>query len=227
MAKQEYSNAQPESGDSIGWQAQKSASTRNSILQAALDCFIELGYANTTTAKIAQRAGLSRGAMLHHFPSKGVLVEAAVRYLHQRRIEDFRESIKALGDEDDRISAGIDTYWQHLTSPLFVAFHELCVASRTDPELAEILKPAIEEFNQEWYTTARRVFPEWEATGDLFDFAMDLTQHFMEGLALNQMTENVEERTNRLLGYLKDRLAEIFRQGLEGGDNAVSNSMKN
>ena len=53
-----------------GWQAQKSAATRNLIVEAAIRCFVDLGYAQTTTTAIAEKAGLSRGAMLHHFPSK-------------------------------------------------------------------------------------------------------------------------------------------------------------
>ena len=54
--------------DTVGWQAQKSAATRNLIIEAAIKCFVELGYAQTTTTAIADKAGLSRGAMLHHFP---------------------------------------------------------------------------------------------------------------------------------------------------------------
>ena len=51
-----------------GWQAEKSAMTRSAILEATIQCLLELGYANTTTALIANYAGVSRGAMMHHFP---------------------------------------------------------------------------------------------------------------------------------------------------------------
>ena len=63
--------------DDNGWQAQKSAMTREGILDAAVSCFVDIGYATTTTAKIAEVAGVSRGAMLHHFASKAELVQAA------------------------------------------------------------------------------------------------------------------------------------------------------
>ena len=53
-----------------GWQVEKSAMTRWSILEATIQCLLELGYANTTTALIANYAGVSRGAMMHHFPSR-------------------------------------------------------------------------------------------------------------------------------------------------------------
>ena len=64
-----------------GWQAQKSASTRRLIIESAIKCFVDLGYSRTTTTEIAKRAGLSRGAMLHHFPSKVEIVKAAVDYM--------------------------------------------------------------------------------------------------------------------------------------------------
>ncbi|MDX1693655.1 MAG: TetR/AcrR family transcriptional regulator [Ketobacteraceae bacterium] len=171
-----------------GWQAQKSAATQNLILDAAITCFIETGYAKTTTAKIARRAGLSRGAMLHHFPSRLALVNAAVEYLHKRRLNAFREAVSRIAaDHPNRIRAGIDVYWEHLTSPLFVAFHELSVAARTDQELHNILVPAVAGFDEAWYEMARELFPEWKQTGEVFDLAMDLTQNLMEGMALNHI----------------------------------------
>ena len=51
------------------WQQTKSENTRAAILEATLVCFYDLGYGATTTEKVAKRAGVSRGAMLHHFPS--------------------------------------------------------------------------------------------------------------------------------------------------------------
>ena len=68
--------AAEDSGEDISWQAQKSAMTRDRILDAAINCFVELGYTNVTTAKVASSAGVSRGAMLHHFPSKTELIQA-------------------------------------------------------------------------------------------------------------------------------------------------------
>ena len=59
-----------------------------------MDCFYDLGYTNTTTENIAKQANVSRGAMLHHFPSRFELVRATVEHLNQLRIEMFaREEI--------------------------------------------------------------------------------------------------------------------------------------
>ena len=68
----------PSAREPAGWQAQKSAATRNLIVNATVRCLVEVGYGRTTTQAIASQAGLSRGAMLHHFPLKSDAVRAAV-----------------------------------------------------------------------------------------------------------------------------------------------------
>jgi AcrR family transcriptional regulator len=100
-----------ENGEDISWQAQKSAMTRDRILDAAINCFINLGYTNVTTAKVASTAGVSRGAMLHHFPSKTELIQAAVEYLHGKLLEDYTarvNSIPASKKGKSRRRAGLD-----------------------------------------------------------------------------------------------------------------------
>ena len=121
--------------DKTGWQAQKSAMTRDTILDAALECFIDIGYANTTTAKIADRAKVSRGAMLHHFPSKTELIQAAVEYLHGKLLELYSSNISRIPTQlgvDERNRRGLQGYWNYLSSDLFTAWHELIVDGRTD-----------------------------------------------------------------------------------------------
>lgn len=203
----------------ISWQAQKSAMTRDRILDAAINCFIELGYTNVTTAKVASAAGVSRGAMLHHFPSKTELIQSAVEYLHDKLLEDYTERVKSIspklkGSKFRR--AGIDAYWQHLTGDLFTAYHELCVAGRTDSELKDILEKSSVKFDMHVQESNKELFKDWEGTGDRFLLAMDVTKFMMEGLAVGQLVVNREERVNRLLDYLADRLEEIFEEGTSG-----------
>lgn len=62
-----------------GWQQRKSAQTRVGILEAAIDRLAKHGYARTTTQMIAETAGVSRGAMLHHYPTKSELIKSIIR----------------------------------------------------------------------------------------------------------------------------------------------------
>src|SRR3954466_2105232 len=90
-------------------QAERSAATREALLDATLACLVEDGYANTTTARVAERAGVSRGAHPPHFPTRATLaahlhpsqtratlVAAAAEHLTRRRGEHLLEAVEAL-----------------------------------------------------------------------------------------------------------------------------------
>ena len=219
MATDRPNRPKNENGDEISWQAQKSAMTRDRILDAAINCFINLGYTNVTTAKVAGAARVSRGAMLHHFPAKTELIQAAVEYLHDKLLEDYTERVRNISPSlkgAKRRRAGIDAYWAHLTGDLFTAYHELCVAGRTDAELRDILEKSSVRFDAHVLDSNAKLFSEWKDHGDLFMLAMDVTKFMMEGMAVGQMVINRDERVARLLDYLADRLEEIFAEGKSG-----------
>ena len=159
--------------------------------------------------KIAERAGLSRGATLHHFPSKLDIIRAAVDYLHERRLRAFRQSVQSIPEDADRIKAATDAYWAHATHPVFVAFFELSVAARTDRELRDILHPAQKAFDEEWYKVAQEVFPEWQSDRQAFDLALSLVQHLMEGIAVSSITHPRSRDHEKLHQYLENKLREL------------------
>lgn len=197
--------------DTKTWQQTKSENTRNGILDAAIRCFYEFGYNNTTTEKIAAEAGVSRGAMLHHFPSRAELIRATVGYLNERRLELFRieENVVQSGAVHTRIEEGIDAFWAQLNTRYFVVFHELQVAARTDEELAEVLVPAIQTFDRAWYEVTKEVFPDL-AHSEAFTRANALTLYLLEGLAANQHTRDTSAVAGSLLRWLKDELRRQF-----------------
>lgn len=211
MSRRTQNSTPGTASESTGWQAQKSASTRLQIVEAALRCFVELGYSGTTTTVIAERAGLSRGAMLHHFPSKVDIVRAAVEHLHGKRLKAFRKSIDRLPRDGDRARRALEAYWEHVKHPMYVAFLELWVAARTDPELEQILRPAQQAFEAEWHQTAVEVFPEWKSAGENFDVALDLVHYVMDGMAVSFLTHDQGDSAKRLLDYLGERLVDLSR----------------
>ena len=172
---------------------------------------MELGYAQTTTTAIADKAGLSRGAMLHHFPSKLDIVRAAVDYLHAKRLRAFRKAMsRGLPEHGDHVRQGVEAMWGHVRHPMFVAFFELSVASRTEPDLAEILRPAQESFDEAWSHTARELFPEWEGREEAFNVALDLCRYLMEGMAIAYLTHKESERDHRLMAYLEKQFHQLL-----------------
>ena len=205
------------------WQQQKSAMTREKILDATVECFVEEGYGSTTTAVVADRAGVSRGAMLHHFPSKLGLTQAAVEHLHGSMLGLYTRNVQSIPDDlsvDERNRRGLQAYWKYLSSDLFTAYHELTIAGRTDPELQEILQETSASFVETWREANEALFPDWAERGQLYSLAMDITQFLMEGMAVSPIVTNRKRRVKRLLDYLGDRLEEIFHEGDE--DAAIS-----
>jgi len=120
-------------------QAERSASTQQALLDACIQCLVEEGYANTTTARVAERAGVSRGAHLHHFQTRSALVAAAVEHLRVRRAEELMAAADALPSGPERVTQALDLLWRSYTSPLFQGALDLWAAGRTDPELREHL----------------------------------------------------------------------------------------
>jgi len=201
-------DVQPTAGER-SWQQTKSENTRSTILNAAVECFYDLGYNNTTTEKIAKKAGVSRGAMLHHFPSRKDLIGAAVAHLAKQRLELFEteESHIQENEEHTLIEEGIDAYWEQLHSPLFVVFHELQVASRTDPELRSVLIPIVKEFEESRRKASARVFPDL-ALSEEFDTANMLTAYILEGIAVSGAVRGpVPEH---MVAWLKGQLRSMF-----------------
>jgi AcrR family transcriptional regulator len=122
-------------------QEERRAGTRARILDAASECLLERGYADTTVAEVQSRAGMARGTLLHHFPTKVDLIVAAMRHLAEQRIESFHREARLVSPTGDRLAALVDVAWRDLNSPTFFAGLELWVAARTDPELRDALIP--------------------------------------------------------------------------------------
>ncbi len=170
---------------------------------------MEYGYSRTTTTLIAEKAGLSRGAMLHHFPSRLAVVRAAVEHLHSKRLRAFRKAVTKTATDGDHVRQSVEAYWSHVRHPMFVAFFELAVAARSDKELASILRPAQEAFEREWHQAAVDVFPEWRGRGEKFDLALDLSRYVLEGMAISFLTHKETERDQRVLSYLDEKIREL------------------
>jgi AcrR family transcriptional regulator len=112
---------------------------RRRLLDATLDCLVRYGYAGTTTTRVTELAGVTRGAQVHHFPTRADLVAAAVRHLAAKRAELAFERIDEVRQAPDPLAAALDLLWEVHQGPTNYATIEMWVAARTDPELREQL----------------------------------------------------------------------------------------
>src|SRR5262245_62515444 len=89
-------------------QAERSAGTQARLLDATIQCLVELGWSGTSTTEVVARAGVSRGAQVHHFPTKEDLVLAAVEHLLERRTAEYQEAFASLAPEERTADAAFD-----------------------------------------------------------------------------------------------------------------------
>lgn len=142
-------------------QEERSAATRAALLDATVACLVELGYTGTTSAAVAERAGLSRGAQLHHFGTRDQLVVAAVEHLAQKRLRSVRDQLAQLAlphaahtnqqqpPHDSGQESALRLLAEALSGPLYAATLELWVAARSHPDLRHQLIPAEQRVNTE------------------------------------------------------------------------------
>ncbi|MFB0872186.1 MULTISPECIES: TetR/AcrR family transcriptional regulator [unclassified Sphingobium] len=171
-------------------QALKSMQTRARLIDATIRVLVRNGYARTTTPQVALEAGLSRGAMLHHFENGVSLIKETIMHLHERRLHAFRRAAERNALDH---GAMVRTYWRQIQKPAFVAFHELAIAARTNAELAAILMPLQAEFRQRFDSLAMTLYPDWQSEPERFALAMAVSQATMEGMAINLMTGAMDE----------------------------------
>jgi AcrR family transcriptional regulator len=118
-------------------QNERSRAMRQRLLEATIDCLVERGWSGTSTTLVSRRAGVSRGAQLHHFPTKSALVLAAIEHLSAARQEELVARSAALPRGSRRVRAVLEMLGEQFTGPLFLAALELWVAARTDPALGD------------------------------------------------------------------------------------------
>ena len=196
-------------------QQQRREETRRALLDAAVQSLIEVGFARTTTLEVQRRADVSRGALLHHFPSKAELLVAAVDHLAEMRAREMKAFASQLpperaeraeraerGDRGDREAAAhgesapgddprtgavLDLLWQCFSGTFFKVSMELRTAARTDPDLRRVLTAAERSLRDRIVAQSRTLFGRAVAEHPGLERALDLTLQLMIGAAMTSV----------------------------------------
>jgi AcrR family transcriptional regulator len=188
---------------------------RSRLLEATIDCLYEVGYSRTTTIEVAARAGVSRGAQLHHFPTKKRLVTVAVKHLLQKRLDEFREAFATLPQGADKYNAVIDIMWEKTSNRAFYAWLELVVAARTEPSLKKTVVEIAEQFAEQIQLTFRAFFASNRQHSSPFDVAPVFTFAVMQGLALDHIVWPPDDRRHDLVLMALKGLAAMTIRAVE------------
>ncbi|ATD71861.1 MULTISPECIES: TetR/AcrR family transcriptional regulator [Gordonia] len=185
---------------------QRSGVTRTRILDAAIRVLVERGYSGASTVAIQNEAGMSRGRLLHHYPSRDALLMAAVGHLARTRIEELPSRVDWPDDPIARISLATDVGWSTFHQPYFVASMELWVAARTNENLRTALLPTEREIGK----TVREAVagflgPELTASPRYADLYPILFTS-MRGAATTYLIDRRDPRTDPHLPLWKDMI---------------------
>jgi AcrR family transcriptional regulator len=195
------------------WQQRKSGQTRLKLLEAATDCLVEGGYARLSTAQVAERAGVSRGAMHHHFPTRIDLVAAVVEHIFYQRMHLFLEDyLGTMAQQRDAelVELATEAAWRSVQTREYAAYLELAVAARTDAELNAAFEPAARRYDEVWIAEMIESFPQWKDQWDAMKLGNDFAIAVHSGLLLHRPVFGAE-RVEKVLRLTIETVRQLYR----------------
>lgn len=168
--------------------SERSADSRALILDAAVACLVSDGYAGASTLAVQARAGVSRGRLLHHFPSREVLLVAATTHLVENLLVEAEERAAVVGaavtSEAERVDRCVELMWATFHEPPFWAAMELWNAARTDEALRAALGPEERRLRSAIRTVADRIWGLTLTSSPRYPLLRELLFTSMRGVAI-------------------------------------------
>jgi AcrR family transcriptional regulator len=178
-------------------QEERSRAMRARLMEATVECLVEVGFGRTSTTMVSERAGVSRGAQLHHFPTKNDLVVAAVGHLTEQRGVELAAAAAAVPPEH-RTRDVLRMLGDHFASPVFTAALELWVAARTDPALLAAVAPLERKVGRETHRMTVELLGADERRPGVREL-VQATLDLVRGLGLAATVSDDTRRRNRIL----------------------------
>lgn len=129
----------------LGRNAERAAATRARIMSAVVEILHEQAFSALSNSRIVARAGVSSGAVMHHFPTRADLLAQTIRFAFDRLCDWRTAQLELLPEGLPRFRAVIDLAWATARSPEGIAVNEIRISARSDPELARAVTPALSE----------------------------------------------------------------------------------
>jgi AcrR family transcriptional regulator len=195
-------------------QEERTRAMRQRLLDATIECLVERGWSGTSTTLVSQRAGVSRGAQLHHFPTKDDLVLAAVEHLSEVRASELKAAAAKLPRGRRRTRAVLEMLADQFTSPVFIAALELWVAARTDPALHDAVAPLEQRIGREIHRRTVELLGVDETRPGVREL-VQATLDLVRGLGLANTVSDDADRRRRILDQWARTLDAHLSEGTE------------
>jgi AcrR family transcriptional regulator len=174
-------------------QGERSAAMQRRLLDATVASLFEKGYGGTTTLEVQQRAGVSRGALLHHYASRTELMLAAVEHLTRERIAEVLTIVQTSPPpQRQRLAWAVEVLWGTFSGPLYIAALELWLAARNDAELRTALIPQERIVGQAIRSMAGDLFGAQVQARPGFDETLELLLDAMRGAAARSVLRSTD-----------------------------------
>ena len=176
---------------------------RERLIDAAVELLINEGVAKTTTAAVQKRAGVSRGALLHHFPSRALLLASTVERLVQQNEQQINESFLNLAKPDTDVEQALIALSDNMAKPSYRAEMELWVISRNDQELRDALYQAEKAARSDLDRVIGKLLDCWKGY-DNYQLLADLSVEFIRGVAFSDILRDRPEYRYRMISLWTD-----------------------
>lgn len=160
--------------------------TYNLIVDAAVDSMIENGYAATTALGVQKRTGVSRGALLHHFPTSEALSAAAVERLVELNLQAMQDELATAEPDPDPVARGVRVIYRASRRKTFATELELWGAARANQPLRSALLAAERKARRRLYTVIEDIFGPETISMAGYQAIVELTVQFMRGLTISR-----------------------------------------
>ena len=179
-------------------QQDRSRATRQRLLDAAVECLVQLGWTGSTVTVVAERAGVSRGAAQHHFPTREALITAAVEHVTEVRVADIQRELDALPAGELRTEAVVELIVNWFIGVPFRAALELWVAASADPGLRELVVPLEARTGRKVHLAAVRLLGVDESAPGVRE-TIQATLDLARGLGLANLLTDDSRRRRRIV----------------------------
>jgi AcrR family transcriptional regulator len=192
-------------------QQDRSRATRQRLLEATIECMADVGWSGSTVAVVAERAGVSRGAAQHHFPTREDLVTSAVEYVSAQRLAMLRSHAVDLPVGPERIRAAVALIERMYTSPLFRAAVHVWVAASSDERLRERVVGLEAQVGRESHRTVLELLGVDESRPGVRE-AVQATLDLGRGLGLANLLTDDSRRRRRVLDQWSAMLSAVLHE---------------
>ncbi|BDT94718.1 TetR family transcriptional regulator [Nocardia sputorum] len=195
-----------------GVREERKRATRVRILDAAADLLAEHGYRELSTLSVQRAAGVSRGALLHHFPTLGALIGELVGHLVARNEAAVREAAAGLDHGADPVLRALTALYESMARPAAQAEFELWAAARTDPALAEALRTAERNAGRDLRRVVDALFGPDVVAHPRYPDVRDLTIAILRGTAISRPLRSSERAATATIGRWAEAMTVLLAQ---------------